>query len=73
VIKRPMDIGTVVHCLKCGLSGSVQDLHLDVELVMANATRSTSPPPSGLSTSGKGRQLTSDGSRAAASPPPPLC
>jgi hypothetical protein len=62
VIKPPMDVGTVVHRLKRGLYGSVRDLLLDVELFMANATRSTSPPPSGVSTSGRGRRLTSDGS-----------
>jgi hypothetical protein len=72
VIKRPMKVGTEVHCLKLGLYGLVRDLLLDVELFMANATRSTSPPHSGVSTSGRGRRLTSNGSRAAASPPPLL-
>jgi hypothetical protein len=71
VIKRPMDLGTVVHRLKHGLYGSLRDLLLDVELFMANATRSISPPASEVLTSGRGRRLNSDGSRAAASPPPP--
>jgi hypothetical protein len=44
VIKPPMDVGTVVNRLKRGLYGSVRDLLLDVELFMANATRSFSPP-----------------------------
>jgi hypothetical protein len=44
VIKPPMDVGAVVHLLKRGLCGSVRDLLLDVELFMANATRSISPP-----------------------------
>jgi hypothetical protein len=36
-----MDVGTVVHYLKRGLYGSVRDLLLDIELFMANATRSS--------------------------------
>jgi hypothetical protein len=44
VIKPPMDVGTVVNRLKRGLYGSVRDLLLDVELFMANATRSISTP-----------------------------
>jgi hypothetical protein len=39
-----MDVGTVVNRLKLGLYGSVRDLMLDVELFMANATGSISPP-----------------------------
>jgi hypothetical protein len=71
VIKRPVDVGAVARRLKRGLYGLVRNLLLDVELFMANATRSTSRPPSGVSTSGNGRRFTSDGSRAAPSPPPP--
>jgi hypothetical protein len=52
VIKRPMDVVTVVHHLKRGLCGSVRGLLLDVELCMANATPSISSPSSGVSTSG---------------------
>jgi hypothetical protein len=44
VIKPSMDVGTVVNRLKRGLYSSVRDLLLDVELFMANATRSISPP-----------------------------
>jgi hypothetical protein len=44
VIKPPMDVGTVVNRLKRGLYGLVRGLLLDVELFMANATRSISPP-----------------------------
>jgi hypothetical protein len=40
VIKPPMDVGTMVNRLKRGLYDSVLDLLLDVELFMANATRS---------------------------------
>jgi hypothetical protein len=38
-----MDVGTVVNHLKRGLCGSERGLLLDVELFMANATRSISP------------------------------
>jgi hypothetical protein len=41
VIKPPMDVDTVVNRLKRGLYGSERDLLLDMELFMANATRST--------------------------------
>jgi hypothetical protein len=44
VIKPPMDVGTVVNRLKRGLNGSVRDLLFEVELFMANTTRSISPP-----------------------------
>jgi hypothetical protein len=69
VIKRPIDVGTLTHRLKRGLYGLVWDLLLDVELFMANATRSTSPPPFEAPTSGRGQRFISDGSRAATSPP----
>jgi hypothetical protein len=39
-----MDVDAVINRLKHGLCGSVLDLLLDVELFMANATRSISPP-----------------------------
>jgi hypothetical protein len=41
MIKRPMDVRTVTHRLKECLYSFMRGLLLDVELLMANATRST--------------------------------